>query len=180
MIKYECDDVYIREILYTDKEALLDFKQEFDSRGERINGDGGLSRCDTFEEYMDSIKLYSSKDTVPEGKVPATQFITIRKSDERVVGIVNVRHYLNDYLVQIGGHIGDAVRASERCKGYATKQIALAIQYAKDIGIDRVLITCNANNIASEKTILKNGGVLENIIDIDDIKEKRYWIDITK
>ena len=179
-MKYELDDVYIRLVQPTDKEEMLKFKQEFIDNGDTINGDGGLSRYDTFEEWVQKLEEYSKEETVPEGKVPATQFLTVRKSDEKIVGVVNVRHRLNDFLNLVGGHIGDAVRPSERKKGYGTKQIALALKYMADLGIDRALITCDENNVASMKTIVKNGGKLQDIIDYEGKKEMRFWVEIKK
>ena len=91
--------------------------------------------------------------------------------------MINVRHYLNDFLLLRGGHIGDCVRLCERNKGYATSQISLALDYCKTLGIDRVLITCSEENIASRRTIEKNGGVLENVVEHDGVKNLRFWID---
>ena len=77
-----------------------------------------------------------------------------------------------------GGHIGDCIRPTEQCKGYATEQIGLAIKKCKDLGIDRVLITCNKKNIASAKTIMKNYGVLENEVIDDGEYFQRYWVEV--
>ena len=84
--------------------------------------------------------------------------------DERniMVGAVNIRHKLNEYLLQYGGHIGDGIRPGERGKGYATRMISLALEECKKLGIRKVLMVCDKENIGSAKSILKNGGVLEN------------------
>ena len=95
-----------------------------------------------------------------------------------MVGAVNIRHYLNEALLLNGGHIGDGVRPSERRKGIATAMIALALQECKKLGIEKVLMVCDKENIASAKSILKNGGVLENEIVIDGTVEQRYWISL--
>lgn len=75
-----------------------------------------------------------------------------------------------------GGHIGDGVRPSERKKGVATKMIALALKECKKIGIDKVLLVCDKENIGSSKSIQNNGGILENEVIIDGIVEQRFWI----
>ncbi|MBR2176691.1 MAG: GNAT family N-acetyltransferase, partial [Clostridia bacterium] len=95
-------------------------------------------------------------------------------------GAVNIRHYLNDYLLKEGGHIGDGIRPSERRKGYATEMVRLALIECKKLGIDRVLMVCDKDNIGSAKSILKNGGVLEDefLNEYGDI-EQRYWIDLS-
>lgn len=92
------------------------------------------------------------------------------------MGAVNIRHYLNDELIKTGGHIGDGVRPSERGKGYATAMIALALDECKKLGINKVLMCCDRDNIASVKSIVRNGGVLENEVEEDGQFVQRYWI----
>ena len=91
---------------------------------------------------------------------------------------LNIRHYLNAGLLRTGGHIGDGIRPSERRKGYATEMIALALEECKKLGIRRVLMCCDKDNIGSAKSILKNGGVLENEVEKDGHWEQRYWIQL--
>ena len=78
------------------------------------------------------------------------------------MGAVNIRHYLNEYLLLHGGHIGDGIRPSERRKGYATQMIGLALEECKELGIKKVSRVCDKDNIGSAKSIIKNGGILEN------------------
>ena len=87
---------------------------------------------------------------------------------------------MNESLLLNGGHIGDGVKPSERRKGIATKMIALALDECKKLGIENVLMVCDKNNIGSAKSIINNGGVLENEIEVDGVIEQRYWIDNTK
>ena len=96
-----------------------------------------------------------------------------------MVGAVNIRHYLNESLLLNGGHIGDGVRPSERRKGIATKMIALALDECKKLGIERVLMVCDKENVGSAKSIQKNGGILENEIEVDGVVEHRYWIELS-
>ena len=77
-----------------------------------------------------------------------------------------------------GGHIGDGVRPSERRKGYATEMIKLALEECKKLGLDKVLMVCDKDNIGSARSIKKNGGVLENEVLVDGVLEQRYWITI--
>ena len=90
---------------------------------------------------------------------------------------MNIRHRLNDSLLLSGGHIGDGIRPSERGKGFGTKMIALALEECSRLGIKRVLMCCNRDNTASARTIVKNGGVLENEILEDGVPVQRYWIE---
>ena len=93
-----------------------------------------------------------------------------------MVGAVNIRHYLNEALLMNGGHIGDGVRPSERCKGIATAMIGLALKECEKLGIEKVLMVCDRENIASAKSIIRNGGVLDNEVETDGAVEQRYWI----
>ena len=93
-----------------------------------------------------------------------------------MVGAVNIRHRLNDRLLLDGGHIGDGVRPSERGRGVATAMIGLALEECRRLGIRRVLMVCDKDNIASARSIIKNGGVLENEVVVDGETVQRYWI----
>ena len=93
-----------------------------------------------------------------------------------MVGAVNIRHDLNDYLLKYGGHIGDGIRPSERRKGYATEMIRLALEECRKLGLTRVLVTCDKNNIGSAKSIIRNGGILENEVLEKGVIKQRYWI----
>jgi len=105
-------------------------------------------------------------------------------ADKEFIGNVYIRHELNKNLLRYGGHIGYEIRDSKWSHGYGTKALALALKYAKNkLGITRVLITCDDDNIGSARVIEKNGGVLENKVpntleDGRHVLTRRYWIDI--
>ena len=123
--------------------------------------------------YLDHLEFKESKD----GKVPDSVFFLLDADRNILLGAVNIRHYLNDYLLKYGGHIGDGIRPSERGKGYATEMIRLSLLECRKLGIDRVLMVCDKFNVASAKTIIKNGGILENeFVDDDGKINQRYWI----
>ena len=129
--------------------------------------------CRDFDAYLADL----DHDTEEDGRVPDSVFFLLDTDRDRLIGAVNIRHYLNDSLLITGGHIGDGVRPSERRKGYGTEMVRLALIECKKLGIDRVLMTCDKDNIASAKTIVRNGGVLENEVVNDEGKtEQRYWI----
>ncbi|MCE9619040.1 MAG: GNAT family N-acetyltransferase [Planctomycetes bacterium] len=99
---------------------------------------------------------------------------------DRIVGRTSIRHSLNDFLERVGGHIGYAVVPEFRRRGYATEILRQSLQIAhKQLGIRRVLVTCDDDNVGSYKTIEKNGGVLENIVSVPDQgkPKRRYWIE---
>jgi predicted acetyltransferase len=129
-----------------------------------------------FDNYLEKLELKEPKD----GKVPDSVYFLLDEERNILLGAVNIRHYLNEYLSKYAGHIGDGIRPSERNKGYATMMIKLALVECKKLGIDKVLMVCDKDNIASAKTIIKNGGILENEFTKDNGKvEQRYWIDNT-
>ena len=126
-----------------------------------------------FDYYLENLEVKTEAD----GKVPDSVFFLLDDERNRLLGAVNIRHYLNDYLLREGGHIGDGIRPTERRKGYATEMIRLALVECKKLGIYRVLITCDKDNIGSAKSIIKNGGVIENeFVNSDGEIEQRYWI----
>ena len=126
-----------------------------------------------FDYYLEHLELKEAKD----GKVPNSVFFLLDEERNILLGAINIRHYLNDFLLQYAGHIGDGIRPSERRKGYATEMIRLALLECKKLGIDKVLMVCDKSNIASAKTIIKNGGILENeFVDEDGEINQRYWI----
>lgn len=128
-----------------------------------------------FDYYLENLEI---KEGAENGWIPDTTLFCLDRDRNILVGAVNIRHYLNDNLLQAGGHIGDGIRPSERRKGYATAMIALALEECKKLGIDRVLMCCDKNNIGSAKTIVKNGGILENEIENDGCISQRYWIQL--
>ena len=128
-----------------------------------------------FDNYLDNLEYSQPQD----GKVPDSVFFLLDVDRNILLGAINIRHYLNDYLLKYGGHIGDGIRPSERRKGYATEMIRLALIECRKLGIDKVLMVCDKSNIGSAKSIIKNGGVLENeFVDEDGIINQRYWISL--
>ncbi len=131
--------------------------------------------CRDFDRYLEELELKEPKD----GKVPDSVFFLLDEERDRLLGAVNIRHYLNENLLKDGGHIGDGIRPSERRRGYGTELVRLALEECRKLGIDRVLMFCDKDNVASAKTIIKNGGVLDGeFVNSDGEIEQRYWIDL--
>lgn len=129
-----------------------------------------------FDSYVADLECSEEKG----GRVPDSVFFLLDEDRNRLLGAVNIRHYLNESLLKDGGHIGDGIRPSERRKGYATEMIRLALEECRKLGIDRVLMVCDKDNTGSAKSIIRNGGVLDNEITGDDGSiEQRYWIDLS-
>lgn len=159
-------------------EQIAEYRKEFLEAGDSMDGTGPLRRIDDPSEYIKFCMDCENPATAPENFVAATQFLFIRSFDNRLVGMIQVRHYFNDFLERFGGHIGYSVRPTERQKGYAKKMLKEALPFCKEIGIEKVLITCIDGNVGSEKTILANGGVYESTVyePNDNVHLKRFWI----
>ena len=155
---------------------VMAYRQEFAQNGETLHGGAGLEELADYASWLQAIRRNASKETVSPGLVPATTLLCLRKEDGRMVGIIDIRHRLNDYLLQFGGNIGYSVRKSERRKGYAKAMLALGLAECRSLGLEKVLLTCDKENIASAKTILACGGVLENEIPEEHCITQRYWI----
>ena len=128
-----------------------------------------------FDHYLNNL---DTAEEAQNGWVPDTTLFCLDKDRNIFVGAVNIRHYLNDALRKTGGHIGDGIRPSERRKGYATAMIALALEECKKLGIHKVLMCCDKENIGSAKSIIKNGGILENEVEAEGHIEQRSWIQL--
>ena len=154
------------------------YRQEFLDIEGSMDGCGSLRRCATAEEWIEKCRLGKDPATVPANLVPATQFIYVREEDGRVVGMLQIRHYFNEYLEKYSGHIGYSVRPSERRKGYATAMLRDALPHCRELGIRDVLISCLTDNEGSRRTILANGGVYESTVHEPerDRDLERYWI----
>ena len=164
------------DLSYADE--IIKYKEESLAESPIINGSAGLDRFSSIEVWLEELKKRSCEDTVPKGLVPSSTYLAVREKDNYIVGMIDIRHYLNEYLTQVGGHIGYGVRKTERNKGYAKQMLKLALEKCKELKIKKVLITCDEDNIASEKVILSANAKLEDIRNIDGENKKRFWIDL--
>ena len=164
------------DLSYADE--IIKYKEESLKESPIINGSAGLDRFSSIEIWFEELKKRSCEDTVPKGLVPSSTYLGVREKDNYIVGMIDIRHYLNEYLTQVGGHIGYGVRKTERNKGYAKQMLKLALEKCKELKIKKVLITCDEDNIASEKVILSANAKLEDIRNVDGENKKRFWIDL--
>lgn len=161
-------------------DQIAEYRQEFLDAGSSMDGCGPLRRYEDPFEYIKIRRDMENAETVLPDMVPATQFMFIRTSDDKLVGMIDVRHYFNEYLEKYAGNIGYSVRPSERRKGYATRMLSAVLPFCRSIGLKKVLVCCIDGNIASEKTILANGGVYEYTVNEPARNRalKRFWIKI--
>ena len=164
------------DLSYADE--IIKYKEESLAESPIINGSAGLDRLSSIEIWFEELKKRSCEDTVPKGLVPSSTYLGVREKDNYIVGMIDIRHYLNEYLTQVGGNIGYGVRKTERNKGYAKQMLKLALEKCKELKIKKVLITCDEDNIASEKVILSANAKLEDIRNVDGENKKRFWIDL--
>ena len=164
------------DLSYADE--IIKYKEESLAESPIINGSAGLDRFSSIEIWLEELKKRSCEDTVPKGLVPSSTYLAVREKDNYIVGMIDIRHYLNEYLTQVGGNIGYGIRKTERNKGYAKQMLKLALEKCKDLKIKKVLITCDEDNIASEKVILSANAKLEDIRNVDGENKKRFWIDL--
>ncbi len=158
-------------------EQIMELRDELLALNESFAGCNGLRKCQTSEAWLEYLDKLSSEETCPTGLVPSDTFIYIRKTDRRVVGIIDIRHHINSPVLSTwGGHIGYTVRPSERRNGYAKRMLCDALQFCRKNGYKKILITCNSDNYASEKTIVSNGGVYESKVELNDRVVKRFWV----
>ncbi len=176
--KKERGSLHIRLADERDEVKVIDYLHvTWDAGEETVNGGAGIEGFETYAEWLMENRRNRCEETIRDGFVPASTFLAFNEAEE-LVGMIDLRHRLNKWLLRFGGNIGYSVRPSERRKGYASEMLRLALDEAKKLGIERVLITCDRENEASRGVIIKNGGVLENEVEGPDEGQltQRYWI----
>ena len=156
-----------------DREDVLGFYREFEQSGGSCIGMGNYQDFDSWLAGMQN--RHTGRD-LPEGYVRENFYLC--REHGALVGVFSLKFELTDYLLHFGGHVGYAVRPSCRNRGLATGMLRQGMEIARDFGFDRLLCVCDDDNYASEKVIVKDGGVLENeLYDPEEaVTVKRYWI----
>lgn len=159
------------------KKSFLEALEEFHAEGNELSYD--IDRIDyDFDGFLADIDARARGVGVPGQTVPDSLFWLVDGNE--FIGRVAIRHALNENLQEYGGHIGYYIRPTKRKMGYGTAALPLALAEAKKLGISRVLVTCDDDNVASQKVIQRAGGVLQDIIETplnpDKKKVMRWWI----
>lgn len=153
------DEIFLKKPDAGMERAALALRQaHFDAGEDVINGAALLDKIESYGDWLAHLDKLADKAAAPENWVHASTFFVVRERDGALVGIIDIRHELNDFLRRAGGHIGYSVVPGERRKGYAGRMLALALDYCRELGLAEVLLSCDADNEPSRRTILANGG----------------------
>ena len=155
------------------KEQFLDFTKDWADHGEEITPYSARLLGRGYEAWLEDAQWRQTHSV--SNFVTGHTYVWVDPQGV-IVGALNLRHRLNDHLRRAGGHIGYGIRPSMRRQGHAAGMLAAALPHAWELGLTRVLITCDKTNIGSACTIQKNGGVLENEVEDGGHIMQRYWI----
>lgn len=174
------EDLRLVTLTLDQREQLLAMIQDYQQAGESRYDDILPEVQSRFAGYIERLERKSHGLDLPPGHVPTTTYWLVRAETGEILGSSRLRHYLNALLENEGGNIGYDVRPSERSKGYATRMLALTLDKARELGLSRVLVTCDTANRASARVIQKNGGRF-----VDEVTGRsagqpvsRYWIEL--
>lgn len=170
-------ELILRPICSSDKEAFIRANRLFIKADPDWTFAFHFDENKNFKEYVHMLGQWSRGRNLPEKFVPNTFLISVVQNE--IVGRISIRHHLNDFLYNIGGHVGYGTTPGFRKKGYATQMLKKTIPICADLGIEKVLITCDENNLASKKVIENCGGIFDNKTDEPSLEfqKLRYWID---
>jgi len=146
------------------EQKAIEYVKEFHDHESEPYGCGGLERYlknETYSAWLEKVIHDMDVANMPEGRVPALTYFYVCEAEDKIVGMINIRLALNDFLRNEGGHIGYCIRPAERGKGYGTSMLRDALTFCKTIGLCDILIFCDKHNIASAKVAKNCGGVLE-------------------
>jgi len=169
--------LFLAEPSVTYRDSFIQSVLEFQAEGRQLHYDL-KSIISDFGAFVQKLHDKKDRSKLKPGIVPGSDFWLIDNNE--FIGGLALRHELNENLLKMGGHIGYEIRPSKRRQGYGTEILRLGLEKAKKLGLHRVLVTCDKDNIGSKKIIEHNGGIFENAIEIegDPVKKLRYWIDI--
>ena len=178
------DKFYLEKPSIKRKDEIIEYMNEFDLNNSEIHGDGGLDKIlegYSAEEVIYEVNKMQDEDFAKSlNMCPSKTFLLIRENDNKIVGISNIRWNLSKELLEFAGHIGYGIRPVERRKGYSKISLYLSLVEAQKMGLEEVVLGCTTTNIASNKTILALGGILDHTgIDVsDNILSNAYVINV--
>lgn len=167
-----------REFKKEDKVKLLTMIEEINNFDGNFEGLINISKIINYDTFLESLEKNKHQELIKPEYSPQTTYGVF--DDENLIGGFNLRHTLKGDLINYGGNIGFLIRPSERKKGYGVTMLSLALEKAREIGLDKVLISCRNDNIGSAKIIEKNGVIYDSNYYDEKLKKmyKRYWVDL--
>lgn len=175
---------YLSEASINRKLEAIEYIKEHIKFNSEPAGTSGLDdEYENYENWLEKLELMKNIETCPSNRCIGREYFLIRESDEKIVGMINLRWNLNEWMLEYGGHIGYGIRPTERRKGYNKINLYLCLLKAKEFGIDKVLLTANDDNLGSIRTIESLGGILENKVKSykkDEEMIRRYWINVNE
>lgn len=155
--------------------AIAEFREQGEDKIETLFTHSGYD----FNAYLKLVQQAEAGFALPQGFIPYTTYWSVLNNDH-IIGFCHFRHYLTNALRTEGGHIGYSIRPSERNKGYGTQQLRLMLEACRWMAYEKVMITCDFDNIASSKIIEANGGIKTGEAISPRTKKLvfHYWIDL--
>ena len=178
------EQFYLEEPSMVRKDDVIEYMNEHVLYKSDVNGSGSFDHIidgETYEKCLDRVLQLQDIDYAYSiNRCPAKTYFLIRANDNRLIGMINIRHHLTEEMLKFGGHIGYGIRPTERRKGYNKINLYLGLIKAyEEFGLSKVMLDCVVDNLGSDKTIKALGGVLERC-EIDPYDNKLtnvYWID---
>lgn len=174
------------EVLYYEvpskerEQDAIEYILEHHQYNSNINGSGGLDRYVKANDYDGWLKKLEQDIYPSEDRVPALSYFLVRQSDNKIIGMANIRLYLNERLEREGGHIGYGIRPSERRKGYNKINLYRALEVCKENGLEEVVLDCNKENLGSSRSMIALGGIKQYEKEIDGEMIERYKINVNQ
>ena len=142
------------------KNDAIEYIKEHYKYKSNINGTGGLYRyLENYEGWLDKLKKDYAMTIPNEERVPARTYFLVRESDNRIIGMINIRTALNKRLSKCGGNIGYSIRPTERGKGYNKINLYLGLKVCNECGLETIFMDAYLDNPASWKTMEALGGI---------------------
>lgn len=177
------DELFFVEPSVAYADEITAYREEMLAADSSFDGCFSMKRMPDPKEYSDYCTEWANPSRpLDEKGARGTVLLCIRKTDNRVVGCMQVHHVLNERMRKYTGHVGYSVRPSERRKGYATRMLKKAKDYLSSFGFAEIVVSCLVENEASRRTILANGGEFIETVHLreDDVDLERYWIKLVK
>jgi Predicted acetyltransferase len=160
------------------KHKALEYRQAHFDNGEYIiNGSELFDKADSYEEWLKAVCDNANPETVNPNWVLTDTFFAQETDTGEIVGIIDLRHTLNDFLINFG-NCGYSVRPTKRNRGYATEMLKQLLEIAKKAGLEKIHLSVEKDNLSSVRTIVKNGGVYERSFEHESVPADIYCIDL--